>query len=443
VRFSELEGRRVGVWGLGREGLSVARAIAARLPGTPLVLVDESRPPGAGERWEGLPVVSELAALADCEVVVRSPGVSLHRPEVATLRAAGVTVTSGTRLWFAEHPDARAIGVTGTKGKSTTSALIAHLAAARGLRVQLAGNIGRPLADLLASPARTEADLWVLELSSFQTADLDASPSVGVLLNLYREHTDWHGTQERYWDDKLNLFGHRAEMISVLNRADPRIRERTAAFPHPRWFRSPDGFDTTPEGVTRGGRLYAPREVIRLAGEHNLDNVCAAFAALEAVGIEGDDLVEALPAFRPLAHRLEPVLERDGILFVNDSIATIPEASVAAARALASRPTVLLVGGRDRRQDYAALADYLAGPTSVVGVVGLPGNGPEILARLAESASEVPTEPAADMEDAVRRAVRMIPRGGVVLLSPGAPSGDDFGDFQVRGEAFRSAVAGN
>ena len=99
--------------------------------------------------------------------------------------------------------------MTGTKGKSTTSALIAHLAAARGLRVQLAGNIGRPLADLLASPSRAEADLWVLELSSFQTSDLDASPSVGVLLNLYREHTDWHGTQERYWADKLSLFAHR------------------------------------------------------------------------------------------------------------------------------------------------------------------------------------------------------------------------------------------
>ena len=231
-------------------------------------------------------------------------------------------------------------------------------------------------------------------------------------------------------------------MRSVLNGADAAIRERAPAFPNPVWFRRPEGFDVGPEGVTRGGRLYAPREVIRLAGEHNLDNVCAAFAALEAVGIEGDDLVEALPAFRPLAHRLEPVLERDGILFVNDSIATIPEASVAAARALASRPTVLLVGGRDRRQDYAALADYLAGPTSVVGVVGLPGNGPAILARL-RGAPRVPTVVADDLGDAVRRARAMVPAGGAVLLSPGAPAGDDFGDFQVRGDAFRSVVAEN
>ena len=441
MRFSELEGRRVGVWGLGREGRSVARAVAARLPGTELILVDESRPAGSEGEWEGLPVTADPGALATCDVVVRSPGVSIHRPEAAALREAGVTLTSGTRIWFAEHPDARTIGVTGTKGKSTTSALVAHLAASRGLRVELAGNIGRPLADTLAGPAPAEADLWVLELSSFQTADLDASPSVGVLLNLYREHTDWHLTQETYWRDKLNLFGHRPDMTSVLNAADPEVRARGAGLPGPRWFRTPEGFDAGPAGITRGGRPYAPRDAVGLPGAHNLDNVCAALTALEAVGVEGDDLVEPLARFRPLAHRLEPVLERDGILFVNDSIATIPEASVAAARALAPRPTVLLVGGRDRRQDYGPLADYLAGATSVVGVVGLPGNGAAILERIAEGGGTVATAPADGMDDAVRRARGMLPAGGVVLLSPGAPSGADFGDFETRGEAFRAAVS--
>ena len=132
-------------------------------------------------------------------------------PRWRRLRDAGVALTTGTRLWFAEHPGARAIGVTGTKGKSTTSALIAHLAAARaGCACGWRATSARPLADLLGAADAGEADLWVLELSSFQTSDLDASPSVGVLLNLYREHTDWHGTQERYWADKLNLFAHRA-----------------------------------------------------------------------------------------------------------------------------------------------------------------------------------------------------------------------------------------
>ena len=428
MRFSELEGRRVGVWGLGREGRAVADAIAGRFPSSELVLVDEA-------------TGGDPAALAGCEVVVRSPGVSRYRPELAALASAGVELTTGTRLWFAEHPGARAIAVTGSKGKSTTSSLIAHVAARTGLDVRLAGNIGVPLAEFLGAGAGDDPDLWVLELSSFQTSDLDASPEVGVLLNLFREHTDWHGTQDRYWADKLNLFAHRADMRSVLNRADPAVREHAAGFPNPVWFRDPDGFDVGPQGITRAGAPHVARADIALVGEHNLDNVCAALAALAAAGVAVDDPAGALAGFRPLAHRLEPVAERDGVLYVNDSIATIPEATVAAARALAPRPTVILVGGGDRSQDYGPLAAYLAGPSPVVGLVAMPANGPEILARVAREAG-VPGVAAGSLGDAVERARAMAPAGGAVLLSPGAPSGDDFADFQARGDAFRALVGG-
>ncbi len=409
----------------------MARAVAERLPGTPLVLVDEGPPP------DGLEVVADPAALLRCDVVVRSPGISRYRPEVERLAAAGVRLTTGTNLWFAENAAALTIGVTGTKGKSTTSALIAHLAEAGGLRVRLAGNIGRPLVDLLTGDPG-EVDLWVLELSSFQTSDLDASPSVGVLLNLYREHTDWHGTQERYWADKLALFGHRPDMLSVVNAADPRIRARAGAFPNPVWFRSPDGFDAGPSGITLRGRPVLERAAIPLAGDHNLDNLCAALAALAAAGVDVPDPAAALSGFRALAHRLEPLGERDGVLFVNDSIATIPEATVAAARALAPRPTVVLVGGHDRAQDYGPLADYLASGSAVVGVVGMPVNGAAIVERVRES--PVALAVADDLDDAVRRARAMVPAGGAVLLSPGAPTGPEFHDFQARGDRFRELV---
>ena len=430
MRFSDLEGRRVGVWGLGREGRAIASLVRERLPGTPLVLVDEGGDAGPG-------VLRDPAALLTCDVVVRSPGISRYRPEARRLAEAGVATTTGTNLWFAEHPDALAIGVTGTKGKSTTSALIAHLAAARGLEVRLAGNIGRPLVELLAEdPAGV--NLWVLELSSFQASDLDASPRVGVLLNLYREHTDWHGTQERYWADKLNLFAHRPDMRSVLNAADPAVRERAAGLPNPVWFRDPAGFDVGEGGITRAGEPYASRRDVPLVGEHNLDNVCAALAALAAAGVEGDDLVPALGGFRPLAHRLEPLGERGGVLYVNDSIATIPEATVAAARALAPRPTVVLVGGRDRRQDYGPLARHLEAGSAVAGLVAMPANGPAVLDAV--RATGVRAEMARDLADAVARARAMVPAGGAVLLSPGAPTGDDFRDFGVRGDAFRALV---
>lgn len=438
MRLSELEGRRVGVWGLGREGRAIARAVADHLPGTPLVLVDEGADPADRE------VGRDPVALGGCEIVVRSPGISRYRPEVARLIEAGVTMTTGTNLWFAEHADARAIAVTGSKGKSTTSALIGHLAAARGLRVQLAGNIGVPLADLImADPGGV--DLWVLELSSFQTSDLDASPPVGVLLNLYREHTDWHGTRDRYWRDKLNLFAHRPDMTSVLNAADPHVRERAVALPRPRWFLSPEGFDVGPEGIRRGGRPFAPRAAVGLAGDHNLANACAALTALEAAGVDPEGLQDALASFRPLAHRMQPVGERHGVLFVDDSIATIPEATVAAARALAPRPLVLLVGGHDRRQDYGPLAAHIAADAGVAAVVGLPGNGARILDRIAAEPlppgrPAVAVEQADDLDDALARALRLVPAGGVVLLSPGAPTGDDFRDFQVRGDAFAAGV---
>jgi UDP-N-acetylmuramoyl-L-alanine---L-glutamate ligase len=430
VRFSDLAGRRVGVWGLGREGRAIADAVAARLPGTPLTLVDEGAP-GEG-------VGDDPRALAGCEVVVRSPGVSRYRPEALELAGAGVVMTTGTNLWLAEHPGARAIGITGTKGKSTTAALAAHLAAAAGLRVVLAGNIGVPLAELIATPDE-EVDLWVLELSSYQTSDLDRSPPVGVLLNLLREHTDWHGTQERYHHDKLNLFAHRADMRSVLNRADPVVRARGEALPHPVWFRDPAGFDAGPDGVTRAGSPYLARADVPLPGEHNLDNVCAALAALEAAGVGLDDPAAALAGFRALAHRLEPVGERDGILYVDDSIATIPEATIAAARALAPRPTVILVGGHDRAQDYAPLAAFLGGDTAVTAVVGMPANGERIVAALAGTVRAV-VEP--DLAAAVARARALVPPGGAILLSPGAPTGSDFRDFAARGDAFR-ALAGS
>ncbi len=437
MRFSALRGRRVGVWGLGREGRAIVRAVGEGLPGTSLTVVDERTPgePGVGR---------DPAALRGCDVVVRSPGISRYRPEIADLVAAGVEMTTGTNLWFAEHPGARAIGVTGSKGKSTTSALIAHLAAAAGLRVQLAGNIGVPLADLIGTDG-AGVDLWVLELSSFQTSDLDASPTVGVLLNLYREHTDWHGTRERYWNDKLNLFAHRPEMASVLNAADPEVRARGAGLPHPRWFMQPDGFDVAPSGVTRAGAPFAARAEIGLAGDHNLANVCAALTALEAAGVEVGGLGDALAGFRPLAHRLQVLGEGGGVLYVDDSIATIPEATVAAARALAPRPVVLLVGGLDRHQDYAPLARYVAAEASVAGVVALPGNGARILESIAAEprppgGETTPVERADDLPDAVARARRLVPRGGAVLLSPGAPTGDDFRDFQVRGDAFADCV---
>jgi UDP-N-acetylmuramoylalanine-D-glutamate ligase len=191
MRIAELAGRRIAIWGFGREGQAAIHALRRRLPG---------------------------------DILVKSPGISAYKPALLAAQAQGTVVTSGTALWFAENPDARVIGVTGTKGKSTTSALLAHLARSLGVRTALAGNIGLPLLELDGQ----HADLWVIELSSFQTGE--AGPlELGVLTSLYEEHLDWHGSRERYVADKLRLVDVSRQLL--VNALQPILLEQTQAHP--------------------------------------------------------------------------------------------------------------------------------------------------------------------------------------------------------------------
>jgi UDP-N-acetylmuramoyl-L-alanine---L-glutamate ligase len=445
VRFSALSGRRVAIWGLGREGRAALAAIDRHLPGLEPLLVDDT-PPGEVERAAlgDRPLAlgeAGIEAMERCDVVLKSPGISRYRPEVTRLLERGVTVTSGTRLWFAEHADDEVVAITGTKGKSTTSALLAHLLAAQGADVILAGNIGVPLLSVLdAAP-----DRWVLELSSYQTSDLRCSPRIGVLLNLRREHLDWHGTLERYFADKLNLFGHRGDARVVLNAGDEEVRARAGRLPGVAWYGRPEDLHVTGEGIARGDTpLYAAGEV-PLAGRHNLGNACAALTALELSGYDPTACRAAFATFRPLPHRIEMLGEREGRRWVDDSIATTPEAAVAAIEAMGAVPLCLLAGGQDRRQDYAPLAERVAGDERIVAVVGLPGNGARILGEIARALeargrSGVALIRARGMEDAVAAATGATPAGGVVLLSPAAPSYDQYRDFEERGAAFGAAA---
>src|SRR4051794_2433563 len=225
VRLEDLRGRSVAVWGTGREGRAAVTAIAAHGPSR-LLAVDDSAN-FLSVPWEGeLAALAPLAggdhafgALVAADVVVRSPGVPQTHPWMAELRRRGVTVTGGSALWMADHA-AVTVGVTGSKGKSTTSALISHLLAAAGRPNVFGGNIGVPLLDLPA------AEQYVLELSSYQCADLTDSPRVAVVTSLFPEHLDAHGGEREYYRDKLNLLAHGPELI-VLNGADERLAAET------------------------------------------------------------------------------------------------------------------------------------------------------------------------------------------------------------------------
>ena len=440
MRFSELDGARIGVWGAGREITSLAAQLAKCLPSARIAVAVFDEPPlqdvGETLRTPAVQVVSSgeaSAALAGCDVLVRSPGVSIYRPELIALRDAGLPVTTATALWLAERGGDGVIGVTGTKGKSTTAALAAHVARAAGRTVQLAGNIGVPALDLLDEDV---AEVTVVELSSYQLADLSTGPEVAVITNLFREHTDWHGSEDAYRADKLRILGLPGVRVAVVGEREERI-----ARAHPdievEVFGVPGGWEPADGGITLHGESKFARADLPLHGEHNALNLCAALTALEALGVElPADLSHALADFRPLAHRLETVLGRDGVTWVDDSISTTPESALAALASFPGRDVVLIGGGQDRGQDYAGLGRALAERGATV--IGVPSTGPRLIASAREAGAEQERAvEASDLAEAVELARGLAQGGGVVLLSPAAPSYDFFVNFEERGERFR------
>ncbi len=399
-----------------------------------------------------------LPALSACDVVVRSPGVSTHRPELRALREADIPVTTATSLWLSERGGERVLGVTGTKGKSTTAALAHHLARAAGRTTALAGNIGVPALDLLDAPP---AEVTVVELSSYQIADLETGPEVALVTNLFREHTEWHGSEQAYRTDKLRLLALPGVRKAVVNACDPGLMAALAdtdAAPANTGARAAqhavgDHFDYVVERITYGvpnawdvlngaialkGKPLVPAADLPMPGEHNALNVCGALTALEALGV-APTLPESLRGFQPLAHRLEPVAEREGVLWVNDSISTTPESTLAAVASFPGREIVLIGGGQDRGQDYAQLGRALAARRATV--IGVPSTGALLISAAREAGLETSRAlEAADLAQAVALAAGLASAGAVVLLSPAAPSFDHYRDFERRGERFRALV---
>ncbi|HET6605005.1 MAG TPA: UDP-N-acetylmuramoyl-L-alanine--D-glutamate ligase [Xanthomonadaceae bacterium] len=444
MKISELADRRVAIWGYGREGRAALAALRWRLPRQPLALLcaeSEAQDARMLEDPQLLIVTGEPTpeALREFEVVIKSPGISPYLEPAASAIAAGVRFTSGTALWFAEHPEALTICVTGTKGKSTTCALIAHLLRAGGHRTALAGNIGLPVLDLLE--IEPPPDYWVIELSSYQTREAGFA-DVAVVLNLFPEHLDWHGSEARYVNDKLALIREGSPDRIVLNAADARL----AALPLPgadvRWFSNADGWHPSGGTLMRGAEPVLDLGELPLPGTHNHRNLCAALTAIEALELDASALAPAAKAFQPLPHRLQSLGVREGIEYVNDSISTTPQAAVAALECYANRRVAIIVGGYDRGLDWSVFEEHVAvSPPHAVLAQGQ--NGPRIAAQLGATARKAHFElrDCADLEPAVRLAEKMLGGNGVVLLSPGAPSFPRYRDYVERGKHF-ARVAG-
>lgn len=449
MRISQLEGRRVALWGWGREGRAAFAVLRQHLPRLPLTLFcPAAEAEGARTETQGaLHVRSDASAeaLGAFEVVIKSPGISPYGQAALQAAAGGTQFIGGTSLWFAEHAAADGtvhdtVCVTGTKGKSTTTALLAHLLRASGARTALVGNIGLPLLEVLAPQPAPQ--YWAVELSSYQTGEVarsGAHPQVAVVLNIFPEHLDWHGSEARYIEDKLRLVTDAAPRIAVLNAADPHL----AALALPRstvvWFNQPQGWHMRGEWVFRGEQAVFDTAHTPLPGRHNRGNLCAVLAALEALGLDAAALAPAVQDFRPLPNRLQHIGERDGLRFVNDSISTTPHASLAALECFSGQRIALLVGGHDRGLDWQDFVHHMAHDVPPVEIVTMGANGPRIHALLQPlaDAGRFGLHAAQDLDQAVALARAALgTAGGVVLLSPGAPSYGVYKDYVARGRHF-------
>jgi UDP-N-acetylmuramoylalanine--D-glutamate ligase len=435
LSWSDLRGIRAGVWGLGREGMANWRKLG--LLGAERIAVDDL--PAMAD-IDGVPLLATgaggIEALQRCDVVVKTPGLSRYRPEVARLEELGIPVVGGLGLWLQEAPAERVVCVTGTKGKSTVVSIAGHLLAGLGYRGMVGGNIGYPPYDpeLGAQPW----DYWVIEVSSYQATDLASSPPVVGLTSLHPDHLPWHGGVENYFRDKLSACSQPGAALTVANGDSDLIRARASLLgPRVEWVSARD----------EPGAIWM--DPLGLLGDHNRRNALIARHCLLALGVpEAADeaaMRKAARGYQPLRSRLQVIGDIEGVTFVDDSLSTNVLPTVAALEAFGGRRVALIVGGQDRGIDYAPLAAALRQRPAPTYVLTLPDSGPRISADIEAAGGEPGTGLAGvtdcpDLETAVAAGFGWARPDGVVLLSPAAPSFGHFRDYRDRSEAFARAM---
>jgi len=438
-------GREAAVVGLARSGR--AAALLLRSLGERVYASDAAGSPALEETAAALRAAGcevqlgghDLARLARAGVVVLSPGVPPDAPPYRAALAAGVPIVSELDLGARMLPDTRLVCVTGSNGKTTTTALIAHLLRAAGLGdADAAGNIGNPICQVALAPRPPR---WLaVECSSFQLHDSPSlAPAAGVVTNLSPNHLDRYPSLEAYYGDKRLLFRNAtAESRWVVNGDDAAVTELVAGAagrvePFSLETRLAAGYFDRAAGwlVVRGTPLLR-RADFPLAGDHNVQNALAAVLALPP-DADRAALAEGLRTFRALEHRLEPVREVDGVRWINDSKSTSVAATEVALRSM-DRPFVLLLGGRHKGAPYTALRPLLGRARAVIAYGEA---APEVAKDLAGAA---PLERGGDFEDVVARARRLARAGDTVLLSPACSSYDMFDDYEQRGRVFKRLV---
>jgi UDP-N-acetylmuramoylalanine--D-glutamate ligase len=420
---------RAAVFGYGIEGRSAVGWLRRRGCGD-LRVISAARPEDLDP---GVPWIAEAdleRALSGVDLLIKSPGIRPSHPLLAAAAAAGVPTTSATVLFVERARDAglALIGVTGSKGKSTTATLIHKTLEAASIPTVLVGNIGRSALDVVEDVV-SNRPVIVLELSSYQTHDLTVGPSVAVITRLFPEHLDWHGGVEPYYQSKLRIAAtQRAGDVTIWNGTDPELARRVPLGParHVAYGLEPARFSATG---------------MKLRGPHNRLNAEAALHAAAIFGALPEHLESVLASFAGLPHRLEDLGVHGGVRWINDSIATAPEAAVAALEAFGGEVATYLGGGTDRGFDFAPLARELAA-RRVPNVILVPPCGPAIFEELAalDPRAAANAHVVLSLAEAVALAARLTPQGSTVLFSPASPSYGLYKNFEERGNVFRRLV---
>ncbi|MEP7068585.1 MAG: UDP-N-acetylmuramoyl-L-alanine--D-glutamate ligase [Usitatibacter sp.] len=447
MTHDEWQARSVLVLGLGDTGLSSVRWLTAR--GARVRVADtRAAPPALGALRTQHPGVAvslgafDAALLEGVDTVVASPGVALREPVVRAALGRGIEVVGDVEIFareLARRGKGRVLGITGTNGKSTVTALAGAMGAAAGYRTVVAGNIGLPVLDALDRVEAANADLYVVELSSYQ---LETTSSLALdaaaMLNLTQDHMDRYDSMEQYGAAKQRIFLH--AKTRVVNRDDAWSRAMAGDGALSFGLGVPGnerewGLDAAATTIRRGAADLIALDEMAMKGLHNAANAMAAHALLSAIDAPQAPLAQALREFKGLAHRVELVAEARGVRFYDDSKGTNVGATVAALEGFRA-PVVLIAGGDGKGQDFAPLAPAVKARARAVVLIGR--DGAAIAASLA--CANVPLVHATGMEEAVEAAFALASHGDAVLLSPACASFDMFRNYNHRGDVFAAAA---
>lgn len=450
----KLKDRKVAILGFGREGRSTYRLLRNYLPEKELWIFDQN-----ASIKEDPELMQDAGVHLVCgagfekgiekfDLIIKAPGVP------ARIFPEGMDqekISSQTSLFLSEY-GSQVIGVTGTKGKSTTASLIYHILSKSGIPCLLLGNIGLPPFEGI--PDIKPDTRIVMELSSHQLQFITRSPHISILLNIFQEHLDHYASYEEYQLAKMNIARYQSEEDYFIYSADQPLilghlndslfRQQLLPYSlHSSFeqgiFRDGKDVSISIEGICKS--VFPQNIEFHLPGEHNFSNLMAAASACMLAGANAEKISEGIQSFKGLEHRIEFVGEYEGIRFYNDSIATIPEACIEAVKTLKEVDTLIL-GGFDRGIDYSVLYPFLEG-SGIRNLIFVGNAGKRMMMEMGESASSsVQKIEAGDYEEVVRIAKKVTAKGKICLLSPAASSYDMFKNFEHRGEIFKKNVRG-